>query len=408
MRVDELGSLSAPALRPLWEAVHARLSSGRAVSRVRVGPLDDEQRHALADLLGKDRLPGTHTTVSLRVLEQIVMQSVGLDVRSVVAELVGPVEDRAGARTAAASRRSELWNWLARHEVVAAQPALRSWVDAVRRSGVDGSVERTRDRLDGALRVLARLPASGTPLPVLADEVLHDPHALDDGTRCSTLVLRALAAIYELDQPRNAEQRRALWERAGVADDALSSVVLAAGLRPDADDVAAAVLRSCVDAGHAAALTLQHLREARWENGLPRNVWVFENPSVLALALDRFGRSCPPVVCTSGWPNSAASALLRMLGQRGCELLYHGDLDGEGVRIAAHTAALPGVRPWRMSSEDYLAAVESTPTGPPVGRVSDAPWDEDLAAHMRTRGIAVSEERVAAGLLDEMRHRHGT
>ena len=53
-----LTDVDRSALRPLWQAVHERLSSGRAVSRVHVGPLDDDQREALADLLGMDRLPG--------------------------------------------------------------------------------------------------------------------------------------------------------------------------------------------------------------------------------------------------------------------------------------------------------------------------------------------------------------
>jgi hypothetical protein len=57
------------------------------------------------------------------------------------------------------------------------------------------------------------------------------------------------------------------------------------------------------------------------------------------------------------------------------------------------------VTPWRMTSADYLRAVSQ---GPPVGRVSDVPWDAALAAHMTETGITVLEERVAAELLDEI------
>jgi hypothetical protein len=52
-----------------------------------------------------------------------------------------------------------------------------------------------------------------------------------------------------------------------------------------------------------------------------------------------------------------------------------------------------------MTSADYLRAVSQ---GPPVGRVSDVPWDAALAAHMTETGITVPEERVAAELLDEI------
>ena len=49
--------------------------------------------------------------------------------------------------------------------------------------------------------------------------LLGDPHGLDDGTRCAGLVLRALTAIYEVEPPADAPARRALWERAGVAEE---------------------------------------------------------------------------------------------------------------------------------------------------------------------------------------------
>jgi hypothetical protein len=52
-----------------------------------------------------------------------------------------------------------------------------------------------------------------------------------------------------------------------------------------------------------------------------------------------------------------------------------------------------------MTSADYLRAVSH---GPPVGRMSDVPWDAALATHMAETGITVPEERIAAELLDEI------
>jgi uncharacterized protein (TIGR02679 family) len=156
-------------------------------------------------------------------------------------------------------------------------------------------------------------------------------------------------------------------------------------------------LRVCAEAGQAAALTLGQLRSSNLASGMPSEVWVFENPSLLALALDRFGSQCPPVVITAGWPDSAAIALLNKLAEAGAALHYHGDFDGEGLRIAAAVAARTGAVPWRMSSADYLDAVAE---GPAVGRVSEAPWDTNLAGHLTRVGIAVSEERLGTKLLD--------
>jgi len=384
-------------LAPLWRAIHDRLSSGRAVSRVKIGPLDLGQQTALADLLGLARLPGEYATVSLPQVDGVLIDSVGVDAHAVVSRLIGPVADRAGDRARADAERAEFWAWLVAHPVVRAQPVLATWEHDIKRSGVvGGSVPRTRELLAKALNVLAELPTPGDPLPVLADRVLKDTHALDDDTRLSALVLRALALIYDMPPPVNAQERRALWERAGVADDELSNVVLAAGIAPAGDDIASQILRACAGRGHVAALTLSQLRASPLDQGIPAQVWIFENPSMLAVALARFGRRCPPIVVTAGWPNSAAIALLSKLAAADALLRYHGDFDGEGLRIAANVAARTGAIPWRMTSQDYLAAVAE---GPAVGRVTPVPWDADLAAELTRAGVTVPEERLAADLL---------
>ena len=398
--MNRVASLPAE-LAPLWRAIHGRLSSGRPVSRLSVGPLDADQQAALADLLGLAKLPGVQATVSLQLVDQVLLDSVGVNARAVVEQLIGPVADRAGDRARADAERTELWDWLASHPVVQAQPVLTQWAQETRRSGViGGSVVRTRDLLTSALTVIAELPAPGDPLPVLADRVLHDTHALDDDTRLSALVLRALVLIYDVPPPANAQDRRALWERAGVADDDLSNTVLAAGIRPTGDDIASQILRTCAAAGHVAALTLSQLRASDLDQGIPDEVWVFENPSMLAMALARFGRRCPPIAVTAGWPNSASIALLSKLAAAGATLHYHGDFDGEGLRIAANVAARTGAIPWRMTSADYLAAVAD---GPGVGRVTPAPWDAELAAHLTQAGVTVPEERLAQKLLGVLR-----
>ncbi len=379
-------------LSPLWRAVHARLSSGLPVSTVKVGPLDLDQRSALADLLGAGKLPGEHASISMRRLDE-ALEAMGLETREVVTRLIGPIGDRAAARRLAAAERDELWDWLTGHDVVTSQPALLDWVEGVRRNGlIGGSPRKTRDELGKALKVLRNIPANGVPLPKFADDLLGDTHALDEGKRLAGLVMKALAAIYDTGD------RRELLERAGIAGDELSSTVLAAGFRSTSESVAGRILRACAEGGQAASLTLQQVRAA---DGLdiPDEVWVFENPSVLAMALQRFGTRCPPMVCTSGWPSGAGMQLLRRL--TGARLRYHGDFDGEGLRIAATVVARTGAEPWRMTSADYLDAVSE---GPGVGRVTPVPWDEDLAGHLTRLNITVSEERVALGLLTEIEH----
>lgn len=399
--------LDRPELRPLWRAVHDRLSAGRAVSRVRIGPLDTAAQEAVADLLGLDRLPGPAPVIQLARLETAVADTGGHSVRTVVTGIIGPLRDRAAEREQARSERTELWEWLSRHDVVTAQPALADWAAQARANGlVDGSPERTRGLLESVLAVLAALPAGGEPLPVIAARLLDgDAHALDDGTRLSTYVLRALAVLYGTDMPGGAEARRALWSRAGVADDELSSTVLAAGLRPLGEGPVARIARICADAGQAVSITLAQLRSSA-ELVLPAGpVHITENPSLPALALRRFGPDCPPIVCTSGWPNTAVIGLLRRLathGAHGPSLRYHGDFDGEGIRIAAHVLAKTGAAPWRMTAGDYRAAATRVPGGPDPGRLTPAPWDAELADAMGELRVAVVEEVIADVLLADL------
>jgi Protein of unknown function N-terminus (DUF3323) len=132
--VESLAKLQ-PELAPLWQAVHSRLSSGRPVSRVRIGPPNDQQQ---ADLLGLTRLPGERPSVSLAALDHVLVESVGVPASAVVVGLVGPLGDREVDRERAAAQRDELWAWFADDPVILAQPALAPWVSSVRHAGLAG------------------------------------------------------------------------------------------------------------------------------------------------------------------------------------------------------------------------------------------------------------------------------
>jgi len=371
-----------PRLLSLWRAVHDRLSSGQSVTRVKVGAWTETEREAIADLLGLDRLPVSGASLTVAALER----ALGAGLRSVVETAVGPVGDRRSSRAAALADRAALWSWLGEHPLVAAEPALQDWVDQLHRAGlVAGSVPQTRSLLEQALAVLAALPADGVGLPVLADKVLQ-----------------ALACLTGVALDHGSDGRRRLWQQAGVETDALSSTVLVAGLRLRGPGPVPLALGAWVDAGEAAALTLSQLRALTAPSPVGGVVHVVENPSVMAAALARFDLDCPPLVCVSGWPSAAGVLLLRLLRVAGAGLRYHGDLDGDGLRIAAHLVARVGAQPWRMTAADYLAALERRPGGPPAGRVSDVPWDSALGPAMRAGGIAVTEESVLDELLDDI------
>src|SRR5690349_15335242 len=114
---DARARYDTPELAPLWRALWERLSSGRAVNSVRLCGLAPDQRAALADLLGLDRLPEADASVSVRVLDEVLGSAIGSTAREVVELVVGRLENRAEMRLAATRARAELWAWLDEHPV---------------------------------------------------------------------------------------------------------------------------------------------------------------------------------------------------------------------------------------------------------------------------------------------------
>jgi hypothetical protein len=74
------------------------------------------------------------------------------------------------------------------------------------------------------------------------------------------------------------------------------------------------------------------------------------------------------------------------------------DLRRRDLRVEAPVRLVGrcGVRPWRMTVQDYLAAPGG---GPLSGREVATPWEPALAEVMRTRAVAVHEEQVVEELL---------
>lgn len=112
-----------------------------------------------------------------------------------------------------------------------------------------------------------------------------------------------------------------------------------------------------------------------------RTVFVCENPNLLAIAADQLGSRCAPLVCTDGMPAAAQRTLLRQLAAAGADLLYHGDFDWPGLRIANHVMQAHGSRLWRFGTADYQAAFSLVQrlghklAGTPVA----AAWDAALS-----------------------------
>jgi uncharacterized protein (TIGR02679 family) len=356
--------LADPALLPVWRALRAPLERGARTTRLT--GLPRETRHALGAVL---RRP---VTGDVRLVLGELDELLGRPAVEVVEALTGPLRDRSAER---AARNAPL-------DVLAEVD--EAWAEAVRRSGVLTRVCDAEEVARAAVAVRAVLPGPSRLRTELAAAVTGDAHALDDGRSLTAVVLRGLT---DQPLPTSAADRRRLWESVGVHADTVSTTVLTLGLRP----LAGGPLVAAAERGDPVHVTPWDLR--RLEPGVGGPVLVVENPSVLeAFALRHGGRFA--VVCTAGWP---AHVALDLLGRLGTPLHYHGDLDWRGVEICAWLVERCGVRPWRMTVQDYLAAPGG---GALTGRPAATPWEPALADAMQARGVAVHEEQVVEALLD--------
>ena len=265
--------------------------------------------------------------------------------------------------------------------------------------------------------VLKRLPANGVTRAQLAADVLGDPHALDNGQAVATLVLavwRQIAAQPEPEiedtalgardaeesrQDLRAEKLRDTWARAGVLVNELARPVVVLNL-PAGDGE-----RTSHQTGEPGYLSLRMLLRSppSWAVA-GRTVYVCENPNLLAIAADRLGPYCHPMVGTDGMPAAAQNRLFSQLAQAGARLLYHGDFDWPGLRIGNYMIREYSAQPWRFAAADYLSAVQRSPR---PGRSLDgaaalASWDTELAPAMQSYQLAIAEESVADPLLRDL------
>jgi uncharacterized protein (TIGR02679 family) len=130
-----------------------------------------------------------------------------------------------------------------------------------------------------------------------------------------------------------------------------------------------------------------------------REVFVCENPTIVALAATRIGRRCAALVCVNGQFATPALVLLRQLRDAGARLRYHGDFDPAGLAIARRVFNACGATPWRLGVADYLSAPKGVSFDAEPG---STPWSPDLSDAMRAAWQSVHEEAVFPALAEDL------
>lgn len=363
------------------------------VATMRLTALTPAEHAALAALLGRPPRYAASMTFDVAPIDA-ALRNAGLaeSLHDALVRIDGPIVHVATARLHAQAQWSAVVESCA-HDGLRALVADPAGFQLLRRL-TKQRPERAAELCRRAEAVLQRLPCRGITRAQLAADALGDAHALDAGQATAALTVAVLTRSGgEID--RDAARPRDIWARAGVLVNELARPALhlnlpAVGAR-DRGEPAYSSLRSLLRAAPSWLVA-----------GCA--VHVCENPNLVAIAADRWGSDCAPLVCVEGMPGAAQRCLLSQLVQAGAQLLYHGDFDWPGIRIANHVMRTFGAQPWRFAASDYRKAIMTAQglthalTGPAV----DAMWDPALATAMRELGTAIAEEGLAAVLLPDL------
>jgi uncharacterized protein (TIGR02679 family) len=417
--------LGADALVSLRKRLRQRYERGTAdgdLARFRIANLGADEHAALAALAGRNVRFSSSMQVDVQAIDAALRQSgIASSLRDALEQIDGPIIH---AETA----RMELTAAWSRVVSAAGHPGLAQFLHAAAGIGLlkrlsRGDHARAIQLCASVDAVLALLPANGITRAQLAARILGDAHALDGGKAVAALVLAVWRTVVSPDRDAEAtladveddagirrdvgadsrreigaERVRDIWARAGVLVNELARPALFLNL-PVSD---ASVAGLSGEPGYA-SLRLLVRSPPHW-NVARRDVFVCENPNLLAIAADRLGVDCGPIVCTDGMPAAAQRLLLTQLAKAGAQLRYHGDFDWPGLRIGNHVVREYGAHPWRFGAADYAAAVEAAPR---PGRPLDGPdvaaaWDGLLAPAMRAHQLSIPEESVVDCLLRDL------
>lgn len=398
-----LGGAELAELRLRLRKRFERAPVAGVIKCFRIDRLNEHEYEALARLQGLSARRANSIQVDVPHIDAALRAAgIASSLLEALERLDGPIVHLVTARESMAARWSEALG-RCRHtglaELLNAQAGLALLKRLSRKNpGTAGTL------IERASAILRSLPAAGLARAKLAADVLGDPHALDKGTPVASLVLAVLKQVSEgsrvdEDPVVRDESARDIWARAGILVNELARPALFLNLPTAIGTVQG---ESPGEPGYLSLRALLHA-PPRWDLS-GRDVFVCENPNLLAIVADRLGERCQPMVCTDGMPSAAQQVLLGQLVDAGARLHYHGDFDWPGLRIGNHVIGTLDARPWHFGASDYLSAVDAAPVERARlhGFEVAATWDDALAAAMKQHRVLIAEESVVDRLLPDL------
>ncbi len=397
-----LGGEELASLRQKLRRRFEREDLEAPIQAMRLTDLSPAERGALAQLSGSPARSASSLTLHLAAVDAALAASgVAPSLRAALETLDGPIIHLATARAAETGR----WHAVASR---CKHPSVAQWLSQAANMGLlkrlSSGSDEVADRLcQGAERVLERLPADGVPLAHLAADSMGDAHALDTGQPVGALVVNILrsgsSTEDEAATPED-DRARAIWAKAGVMVNELARPALFLNVPFAVVDQSKSFVL-----GQPDYASLRWLMRSHPQWGVEAKiVYVCENPNIVAIAADRLGARCLPLVCTDGMPAAAQRQLFSQLRAAGAMLRYHGDFDWPGVRIANLMHRQHRAEAWHMDEAAFAAAVRvSQGLGKELaGAEVTAAWAPALHTQMTQHGLGIPEEAVVAALLADL------
>ncbi len=216
----------------------------------------------------------------------------------------------------------------------------------------------------GALTYLSREDRNGAGsvrLAVLGAEVTKNPHCFDRQNAAGRLLISALSYINREEEPIAQEDILALYYKAGIAPDDISSYTTCYGIHFYEGDREHEAYRHFIGKGEKYVLTLSNLSRLTRADSGRKKVFMIENQMVFSQVCDEMGGEDYAIVCTSGQLKTASLFLIDLLLKSECKLYYCGDIDPEGIEIADRVLARGSgqILPWRMTTQDYYRSISN-------------------------------------------------
>ena len=225
-----------------------------------------------------------------------------------------------------------------------------------------------RELLDEVAGGLDYLPEDYERLPIFANKVTGNPHALDFDQSAGRLLLQALAYLAGIAVPTAADTRTNLLYQYRIIRDDILNFATVYGLAAYCKN-GEEILYWRQAASAYAPLNLPLREIVRAERIVPvlsenKAVYIVENSGVFSALLDKLldNKTVIPLIALHGQLKAASWALLDRLTQSGAKLFYCGDLDPEGIAIAQHILErYDEAELWHMSVKEYKEAVIDLP-----------------------------------------------